>query len=139
MSNLLAKTLFGGAVVAVLLAPALPQSKPPRVVPTSGGPTASQMKLCIADEFTHGTSTRRQRRMEAETAAVQDWRRNVTTSFGSRYSDIRLASNVYGRCWQDDVGLWSCTAQGRPCAPAPGVSASLREPAPRGGHPSERN
>lgn len=138
MSNVLAKTLLGGAVVAVLLAPALPQSKPPRVVPTSG-PAASPMKLCIADEFTHGTSTRRQRRVEAELAAVQDWRHNVTTSFGSRYSDIRLASNVYGRCWQEDTGLWSCTAQARPCAPAPGISASLREPAPRGGNSSERN
>lgn len=85
------------------------------------------MKLCIVDEFTHGTSTRHARRTEAETAAVHDWRRNVTTSFGQRYSDIRLASNIYGRCWRDDRGLWSCTAQARPCAPAPGVSASIKE------------
>jgi hypothetical protein len=85
------------------------------------------MKLCIADEFTHGTSARHFQRTEAEAAALEDWKRRVTSSLGARYSDFRLASNVYGRCWRDEGRLWSCTAQARPCAPSAGVSASLRD------------
>jgi hypothetical protein len=85
------------------------------------------MKLCIADEFSHGTSARHFRRREAERAAVEDWKRGVSSAFGERYADFRLASNIYGRCWRDVSGLWSCTAQARPCAPAPVISSAIQQ------------
>jgi hypothetical protein len=126
MSNTLAKSLLGVAALAVLFAPAMQRSRIRRPVGTTA--SASATRLCVVHEFMHGASAGRRRRAEAESAAVRDWRRNVIETFGERYSDIRLASNVYGRCWRDSYGRWGCTTQARPCAPGRDVSASIRKP-----------
>lgn len=95
------------------------------------------MKLCVADEFTHGLSERHFHRRDAEAAAAADWRRVVLSSLGERYTNFGIAGDPLLRCWRDEGGVWGCTAQGRPCAlapaeptPTPGTSSEAEGPAP---------